>query len=1567
MGWMWLLVFISCFYLTRASPLLLFANRQDIRLIDIHGSGRNESKIFSSGVEDATALDFYIAGNKIFWTDIGLEMIKGMHINDSKSLKKIITTGLISPDGLACDWLGKKLYWTDSESNRIEVSNLDGSFRKVLFWDNLDQPRAISLVPMDGLMFWTDWGETPKIERAGMHGEQSTRKVIVTKDIFWPNGLTVDYETKRIYWADGKLKFISSMDFNGEHRQMVVHGEVLSHPFALTLFRDKLYWTDWQTKSIHSCSKTSCSSVETVVSKLKSPMDIHVYVEERQRYVETRCDTDNGGCSHLCLMSPVHPFYACACPTGIRLLEDNKTCAYGVQEQLLLARRTDLRRISLDTPDYTDVVLQLKDIKHSIAIDYDPIEEYVYWTDDETRTIKRAFLNGTGQENLIDTEIQHPDGIAVDWIAKNIYWTDTGTDRIEVARFNGSSRKVLISENLDEPRAIVVDPPGGYMYWTDWGNKSKIERAALDGTLREILISTGLFWPNGLAIDYEERKLYWGDARTDKIEVSNLDGTDRRELVSDQLPHIFGFTLLGTNACAINMGNCSHLCLNRPGKSYVCACPMGWELKTDNKTCKVPEAFLLYSSQVGIRRISLDTYNVEIVPVSSAEEIYALDSDIGENRLYWTDTKHKRISRAFINGTNVEYIVTTGLEVPDGIAVDWVAHNLYWTDMGYDRIEVSRLDGTSRKVLIWKDLDNPHSIALHPGKGRMYWSVWGKDPKIELAAMDGSKRKMLIGKVGRAKGLTVDYQKEKLYWVDIDKYVIEYSDLEGNERKQFEVSGSPFLLTQYGNYIYWNDNNKKTIQRVSKSDGGNHSLVHSSMDDIYSMLAFHASRHSGWNPCSGNGGCSHLCLALSRSNKTCACPTHFLLDNESGKCNAPRKFLLYSQKSYISRIVIDSEESPDTILTINDQRNIKAVSYDPVEEFVYWIDGRSQTVKRGFENGTMISTIVAYSKNSLCPDDIVIDPYSRLLYLSCTEKNMSSINVTRLDGTPVGVLITGENQKPRALALHFTRGLLYWINIVSSPRIERAKMDGLESVTVIKEGLQNPEAIAVDSDKDILFWSDYGTNRIESSDIDGGHRKTLRHDNKMKPLSLAVYKEFLYWIDSKHGTLQRFNKLTGEDFKQVLARKNHLTDLISVFPYKHFEKRSCINGNGGCTHLCLFGNNGEKRCACPKDLILAKDGKSCINPPCPSNKFSCSNGKNCIPIEWRCDGSSECDDGSDESNCPECNAHQFTCKDGHCITWDHVCDGIPQCSNGIDEKCCKDSFLCHESVSGVYNCIQSFHLCDGVPDCPDGSDEEESQCKNSHHPQVQVDYYLMEMNKTNYTIGIVIAVVVVLLIGVLAYICKKKTQGFDESEEGVDVAVTYKVLNQQQTSLLNRKNLPTGVIVPAQGNSTCPGRSVCRSELDSTNSPLYDRNHVTGASSSSSSTTPYPQETRNPPPSPVTIHSQCTYDCCCSSSVSLSRKSHPYYHERSCFSPSTSFITDACGNESEPYPYRQRHYNSRVELSYDSDTCHLPKTKNHYIMTYSSDSCPPPTPPTERSYCSFYIPPPPSPVPESDC
>lgn len=83
------------------------------------------------------------------------------------------------------------------------------------------------------------------------------------------------------------------------------------------------------------------------------------------------------------------------------------------------------------------------------------------------------------------------------------------------------------------------------MYWSDWGSLAKIERANLDGSSRFVIVNVSLGWPNGLTIDFAEGRIYWGDAKLDRIESCNLDGSGRQVLVQNDLPHIFGLTLLG--------------------------------------------------------------------------------------------------------------------------------------------------------------------------------------------------------------------------------------------------------------------------------------------------------------------------------------------------------------------------------------------------------------------------------------------------------------------------------------------------------------------------------------------------------------------------------------------------------------------------------------------------------------------------------------------------------------------------------------------------------------------------------------------------------------------------------------------------------------------------------------------------------------------------------------------------------------------------------------------------------------------------------------------------------------
>ena len=64
---------------------------------------------------------------------------------DGTDAEDIISNGLDTPDGMVIDSIGRKIYWTDTGLNRIEMANLDGTMRKVLVWENLDKPRAISL------------------------------------------------------------------------------------------------------------------------------------------------------------------------------------------------------------------------------------------------------------------------------------------------------------------------------------------------------------------------------------------------------------------------------------------------------------------------------------------------------------------------------------------------------------------------------------------------------------------------------------------------------------------------------------------------------------------------------------------------------------------------------------------------------------------------------------------------------------------------------------------------------------------------------------------------------------------------------------------------------------------------------------------------------------------------------------------------------------------------------------------------------------------------------------------------------------------------------------------------------------------------------------------------------------------------------------------------------------------------------------------------------------------------------------------------------------------------------
>ncbi|XP_014488136.1 PREDICTED: very low-density lipoprotein receptor-like isoform X2 [Dinoponera quadriceps] len=307
---------------------LLFARRHDIRKVALD---RQEMTAIVNNTKMATALDFVFRTGMIFWSDISEKKIYKAPIDEGNERTVVIENDLTTSDGLAVDWIYSHIYWTDSVKDTIQLANFEGNMRKTLIRDRIHEPRAIALNPLEGWMFWTDWSDEARIERAGMDG--SHRSVVVGNDVKWPNGLALDLIGKRIYWVDAKLNIIGSCNYDGTGRRTVLYSpDNLRHPFSITTFEDYVYWTDWDKETIFKANKFTGKEVEAVTSirTLQHPMVVHVYHPYRQPDGMNQCQAVNGHCSHLCLPAPKinsrSPLLSCACPDGLRLLPDGLMC-----------------------------------------------------------------------------------------------------------------------------------------------------------------------------------------------------------------------------------------------------------------------------------------------------------------------------------------------------------------------------------------------------------------------------------------------------------------------------------------------------------------------------------------------------------------------------------------------------------------------------------------------------------------------------------------------------------------------------------------------------------------------------------------------------------------------------------------------------------------------------------------------------------------------------------------------------------------------------------------------------------------------------------------------------------------------------------------------------------------------------------------------------------------------------------------------------------------------------------------------------------------------------------------
>ena len=107
------------------------------------------------------------------------------------------------------------------------------------------------------------------------------------------------------------------------------------------------------------------------------------------------------------------------------------------------------------------------------------------------------------------------------------------------------------------------------LYWSEWSHDvARIRKASMDGNDVSILFQNDLQRPYAVSLDFMNQILYWADAGLDRIESANVDGSNRRVVISSGLNEPFDLTLLG-DMLYISDANLGILATNKSGDQPV--------------------------------------------------------------------------------------------------------------------------------------------------------------------------------------------------------------------------------------------------------------------------------------------------------------------------------------------------------------------------------------------------------------------------------------------------------------------------------------------------------------------------------------------------------------------------------------------------------------------------------------------------------------------------------------------------------------------------------------------------------------------------------------------------------------------------------------------------------------------------------------------------------------------------------------------------------------------------------------------------------------------------------------
>ncbi|XP_055683188.1 low-density lipoprotein receptor-related protein 2 [Lutzomyia longipalpis] len=1183
----------TCKRKDKIEPWLIFTNKYYVRNMSVDGRRYN---LLHQDLMNVVALDFDSRDQYMYFCDVTAKTIYRSHYGDDEMYEKVEKEPVIRHDshgleGLAIDWVGRKLYWLDRHSKNLDVSEMDGTKRKTLRSGVVD-PRAIVVHPGIGYLYFTSWHLQAYIAKMGMDGSNFSRILTWEDDIAWPNALTIDYFTDRIYWADAHLDYIAFADLEGRHRHIVLSGNQVPHVFALTLFDDWLYWSDWNLKAIRRANKFTGQNLQTIRNTTHRPYDLHINHPLRQIPFPNPCGENNGGCSHLCLLSPPPestylniegyieegaPSYKCACPNQFYLARDTKTCIANCTAGQHRCGGSDEKCIPW------------------------------FWKCDGEKDCK------DGSDEPASCPARHCR--AGTFQCRNTNCTPSaticdGTDDCG----DGSDEQNC---DLPCPESDFKCRSSGRCILESW--KCDGDADCKDGSDEDPAIchkrscdpETEFSCKNGRCIP----KLWMCD-------FDNDCGDDSDE-----------------PAYMCRQRNCTTGWQRCPGQSNYRCIPK-WLFCDGKDDCRdnsdeMPENCPLCQSETDFK-----CANNRCIPKQWMCDFADDCGDGSDETEQQCKGKYRDCSESEFRCTNGKCISTRWRcdhEDDCGDSSDELncegfqcKNGTFQCASGHCIAAYFRCDGDRDCRDMSDEADCPPRF---PGGRYCPESRHQCDNNLCVSPSDLCDGTDDCGdNSDEAPAVCSNFNCDTLrrFQCANHRCVARYQICDGvdNCGDGSDENNMTLCATRQKPcdlYRQYQCANRKCIERHQVcdyaddcGDGSDELGCHrqNTCSDLtrggcehhclnitdggyicacypgYIIMSENRKQCSDVDECAtGIHTCSHICHNLN-GTYSCSCHAGFRLsDGMSGVCKAEKEdvLLVYSNGPEIRGYDLQAKDQIDVVAA---EKRIEAIDYHPTAQMIFWADSYDKTIKRSYmvnaQNGQVK---IGYAqdlnmKGGSKPTSIAVDWLADNLYWTEVDrtntKPRGKVMVAKTDGRYRRALINAGLEIPTSVAVDPERGRMFWADAGSAPKIEVSWMDGSKRRPLITEEIRHPAGIAIDYAMDhTLYWVDTKLNTIESMRQDGSLRKVIIRGEALRhPVSLDVFESNLYWVTKETGELIRQDKF-GRGVQVVVQR--NLLNPSGIKVYHDMRYNTSLENkchSSPCSHLCLLVPGGH-HCACP--------------------------------------------------------------------------------------------------------------------------------------------------------------------------------------------------------------------------------------------------------------------------------------------------------------------------------------------------------------------------------------------------